>query len=353
MHIAVVGAGSWGTAVARLVARNGTPVRLWSHGAAVAEGINENHRNPRYLSSCELPQDVHASTQLSWCLEGACAVVYVVPSSALREIARASAPFVDVSTPVVVLTKGIESGSGLLMTDVVAEEIGNPERVACLSGPNHAEEVSLDLPSASVIASVSETTSSFFQRVFHADTFRTYVSDDVVGVEICAAAKNVVAIACGIAHGLGMGDNTSALLMTRGLAEMSRLVAACGGNPMTCMGLAGMGDLVATCTSEHSRNQTFGAAFAAGESLASYEARTHMVVEGARACCSMRELAARHGVEVPLAEAVYELLYQGAALPAVVTGLYARTPGEEFYGLDAPAAGTDTTDKGENNNGCC
>lgn len=338
MTVAVIGAGSWGTAVARLLACNGSEVRLWSHNAEVARSINEDHCNPRYLPACTLPPHVRASTDMAWCLEGTAAVVYVVPSSVLRETARASSSYMDVSTPAIVLTKGIESGSGLLMTDVVASEIGNPSRVACLSGPNHAEEVSLDLPSASVIAAADGRTAADFQRLFHTDTFRTYVSDDVVGVEICAAAKNVVAIACGIARGLGMGDNTTALLMTRGLAEMSRLVAACGGNPMTCMGLAGMGDLVATCTSQHSRNQTFGAAFASGESLASYEERTHMVVEGARACKSVRELAASHGVDVPLADAVYELLYEGVSLDAVVEGLYARTPGEEFYGLEPTVA---------------
>ena len=337
MTVTVVGAGSWGTAVARLLACNGSEVRLWSHNAEAARLINETHCNPRYLPACQLPAAVQASTDMAWCLAAADAVVYVVPSSALRQTAQASASFVGETTPAIVLTKGIESGTGLLMTDVVASEIGNPARVACLSGPNHAEEVSRDLPSAAVIACQDEATASGFQRLFHADIFRTYVSDDVVGVEICAAAKNVVAIACGIARGMGMGDNTTALLMTRGLAEMSRLVAACGGNPITCMGLAGMGDLVATCTSQHSRNQTFGAAFAAGESLASFEERTHMVVEGARACKSVRELAAAHGVDVPLADAVYELLYANVPVAQVVTNLYARTPGEEFYGLEAAA----------------
>lgn len=332
--VAVVGAGSWGTAVARQLARNGASVALWSHNAEVARSINEDGRNPRYLPDCQLPPSVRAETDLLACVDAKDAIVYVPPSKALREIVHLSAPGIGTDVPVAVLTKGIEPGTRMLMTEVVTDELGNPGRVACLSGPNHAEEVSQDLPSAAVIASSASSTALGFQQLFHSNTFRTYVSDDVVGIEICAAAKNVVAIACGISRGIGMGDNTAALLMTRGLAEMSRLVSARGGNPLTCMGLAGMGDLVATCTSRHSRNQTFGAAFAQGESLAQFEERTHMVVEGARACLSVRELAAACGVEVPLADAVYGLLYENRPLTEVTSALYARMPGEEFYGLE-------------------
>ena len=334
VRVAVVGAGSWGTAVAYRLAANGADVALWSHSASVAAAINAEHRNPTYLPGCLLPDSVVASTDLAACMEGASAVVFVVPSSHLRATARAAAPSIGADVPVAVLTKGIEHGTAKLMTEVVTDELGNPARIACLSGPNHAEEVSLGLPAAAVIASASPACAEFFQRLFHADTFRTYVSDDVVGVEICAAAKNVVAIACGILHGMEMGDNTTAVIMTRGLAEMSRLVSARGGNPMTCMGLAGVGDLIATCTSRHSRNQTFGAAFAAGESLEAFEERTHMVVEGARACRSIRELAQATGVEVPIADAVYNLLYGGASMDSVAAALYARTPSVEFYGLD-------------------
>ncbi len=332
--VAVVGAGSWGTAVARHLANQGREVALWARGEEVARGVNERHRNPRYLVSCELPETVSASTDLGSCLSGAQGAVFVVPSHALRATLHAAAPHVGDDLPVIMLTKGVESGTGLLMTEIACDELGGPGRIACLSGPNHAEEVSLDLPAAAVIAAEDPACAGFFQRLFHADRFRTYVSDDVVGVEICAAYKNVVAIACGIARGMGLGDNTGALIMTRGLAEMGRLVAARGGNPLTCIGLAGMGDLVATCTSEHSRNQTFGAAFVRGETLEEFEARTHMVVEGARACRSVRELAAPLGVEVPLADAVFDLLYGGVSIETVVAGLYAREPRTELYGLD-------------------
>lgn len=334
MDIAVVGAGSWGTAVARHLARQGHRVHLWAHSQVVADGINREHRNPRYLSDCDLPRGVEADTNLSRCLAAASCVVYVVPSHSLREVARASRAYLAADVPVIVLTKGIEADTGLLMTQVVAEEIGFSRRVACLSGPNHAEEVSRDMPSASVIAAEGSRVAGFFQRLFHADRFRTYVSEDVVGVEICAAYKNVVAIACGMARGFGTGDNTAAVLMTRGLAEMGRLVAASGGDPMTCLGLAGVGDLVATCTSRHSRNATFGAAFARGETLVQYQERTHMVVEGALACRSIRDLAKRQGVEVPIADAVFAMLYEGATLEDVSSALYAREPHTEFYGFD-------------------
>lgn len=335
--VAVVGAGSWGTAVARHLAKQGADVALWSRGEEVARAVNGTHRNPRYLPACELPAAVVADTDLGACLAGAESAVFVVPSHALRAMLHAAAPHVGPRTPVAVLTKGIEPGTCRLMTEVALDELGGAGRIACLSGPNHAEEVSQDLPAAAVIAAEDPACAAYFQGLFHADRFRTYVSDDVVGVEICAAFKNVVAIACGIVRGMELGDNTGAVIMTRGLAEMGRLVAARGGNPLTCMGLAGMGDLVATCTSGHSRNRTFGAAFVSGETLEGFEARTHMVVEGARACRSVRELAGPLGVEVPLADAVYDLLYGGVPLDDVAARLFAREPRAEFYGFGAPS----------------
>lgn len=334
----VIGAGSWGTAVARHLACQGHEVRLWSHGQAVADGINGEHRNPRYLSDVELPPTIVASCDLAWCVEGAQAVAYVVPSKNLREIARASAPALSTQTACAVLTKGIEPGSCKLMTQVVADEVGTPERVACLCGPNFAAEVVRGIPSGAVVASTEPEVALRLQGLFHAPLFRTYVSDDPVGVETCAASKNVMAIACGIARGMGTGDNTAAMLMTRGLAEMGRLVAATGGDPVTCMGLAGMGDLVATCTSTHSRNFTFGVGFARGETVEAYMERTHMVVEGYYACASISELAARAGVDLPIVRSVHRLLYEGCSLDEVTEDLYAREPHEEFYGF-SPAQG--------------
>ena len=220
------------------------------------------------------------------------------------------------------------------MADVVADVLGNPARVAALSGPNHAEEICQGLISAAVVACQSEGLAAYFQGAFVSQEFRVYRSQDIKGVEVCAAVKNVVAIACGICAGLGLGDNTLAVLMTRGLAEISRIVCAVGGDPMTCMGLAGMGDLVATCTSRHSRNRTFGEAFSHGESLEAYEERTGMVVEGARAALSTWELARELKIEAPLTNAVHSILYDGTELGEAAQLLLDRDPHVEFYGLD-------------------
>lgn len=332
-RVSVVGAGSWGTAVARHMARQGNDVRLWSHNPDVAHEVNGHRTNSTYLPGCDLGEGVACYTDHRQALEGADSVLFVVPSTHLRGVARDCSAFIAPQTPVCVLTKGIEYGSNMLMTEVVCDELGNGSRIGCLSGPNHAEEVCRDMPAGAVAASKDPACAEYFKDLFNADLFRTYVSADEVGVEVCAAAKNVVAIACGVVKGLSYGDNTLSVIMTRGLAEMSRIVAARGGDPLTCMGLAGMGDLVATCTSAHSRNQTFGAALAAGESLQSYEARTHMVVEGARACRSIRHMAGELGVEVPLTDAVYSLLYEDATLDQIAQTLFNRTPRVEFYGL--------------------
>ncbi len=332
-HVCVIGAGSWGTAVAAHLAKQGHEVRLWSHNAAVCQAINEDHSNPRYLSACTLGPNVVSHTDYRSCIEGADALLFVVPSAHLRNVAHECRDFVPETLPVCVLTKGIEYGTNKLMTEVIEDELGNRGRIAALSGPNHAEEVCLGMPAGAVCASTNLATAEYFKELFNADLFRTYISCDEVGVEVCAAAKNVVAIACGVVKGLSYGDNTLSVIMTRGLAEMSRIVVARGGDPLTCMGLAGMGDLVATCTSSHSRNQTFGAALAHGETLEAYETRTHMVVEGARACRSIRHMACDLGVEVPLTDAVYALLYEKKPMSDIIETLFRRTPRMEFYGL--------------------
>lgn len=215
----------------------------------------------------------------------------------------------------------------------MSEVWGNPARIAVLSGPNHAEEICKGKISAAVIASTHASVAQFFQRLIMNENFRIYLSDDVVGVELCAAIKNVVAIACGICTGLGYGDNALAVLMTRGLAEISRIVIAKGGKSLTCMGLAGMGDLIATCTSVHSRNRSFGCAFSQGESLQEYEQRTSMVVEGARAALSTQELCKKLSIESPLTNSVYSVLYEHAKLEDVIALLLERIPHEEFYGM--------------------
>lgn len=243
------------------------------------------------------------------------------------------ADVVDPDFPVIICSKGIEAGSGLLPVEVFAGEMGNPQRFAVLSGPNHAEEVIKGIPSGTVIASPSPDTAMFFRDLFASPTFRTYVSDDVTGVEICGAFKNIIAIAVGVSYGMGNGDNTAAMLMTRGLAEMSRLVVQAGGAALTCMGLAGTGDLIATCTSEHSRNRRFGKMVAEGKTLDDFTEQTHMVVEGAVACKSVQTLASHYEVELPIADMVRKVVWEGADPQVAAKLLVDRPLTTEFYGI--------------------
>ena len=316
------------------IAPRASSVMLWAHSHEVADGINKEHKNPRYLTDYRLPASVRASQSLEQALDGAEAVVFAVPSAHLRGVCEKARRFIAPDAPVLCLTKGIEPSTGYLMSEVVSDAIGSPERVMALSGPNHAEEVCRGGLSAAVIAASDGERAEAFKSLILSPSFRVYVSDDMVGVEMCGAVKNVVAIVCGIAVGLGYGDNTLAMIMTRGLAEISRLVHACSGEAMTCMGLAGMGDLIVTCTSRHSRNRTFGEAFARGESLEEYQSRRRMVVEGAAAARSVSELARSKGVDVPLTFALESVLYGGVTLESVLETLVNRIPNEEFYGLD-------------------
>ena len=357
MKVSVIGAGSWGTALSQVLAKNGNNVGLWARRPEVVKSINSEHKNPRYLSDVELDPDIVATVSYKDTLLRAKAAVIVTPSTLIRGAGGAMADIgasgfplllffagtkgrrgiladvVDSDFPVIVCSKGIEEGSGLLPIDILDAEMGNRERFAVLSGPNHAEEVIKGVPAATVIASESPETAAFFQNLFASESFRAYTSDDARGVELCAAFKNVIAIAVGISYGLGFGDNTAALLVSRGLAEMSRLVVACGGKALTCMGLAGTGDMVATCMSHHSRNRTFGEMLAAGKTLDDFTAETHMVAEGANACRNVRVLSERYGVELPLADAVRSVVWEGADPKAIAKALTARSLKPEFYGI--------------------
>lgn len=329
-QVAIVGAGSWGTALAQLAATAGNDVRLWARKEEVARGINADHVNPRYLADARLSERIEASTDIVRVVGGADAVVIVTPSSVMRETACAIAAHVGAKTPVALAAKGVEADTGMLPVEVFDEVLGGLGRLAALTGPNHAEEVVRGVPSGTVVSSYVPRTARFFQSLLSTESFRIYVGNDVVGAEVCAAYKNVIAIAVGASYGLGMGDNTAALLMTRGLAEMSRLVAACGGNAMTCMGLAGMGDLEVTCMSPHSRNRTFGYELAQGVTLDAYRARTHMVVEGALACRTLHDLALAHDVDLPLARTVRAIVWEGYDAVAAAQDLLDRPQKPEF-----------------------
>lgn len=334
MKAAVIGAGSWGTALAQVLGGKGVHVALWARDEAVERAVNSEHRNPRYLSDAELSGNIACTLSAQSALAGADAVVLATPSQHVRSTAEMLAPHLGAEVPVVVCSKGVEAGSGLLLTQVVADVVGGEGRIAVLSGPTHAEEVVEGQPSATVIAGTGEATVLFFRDLFATERFRTYASDDPVGVELCGAFKNVIAIAVGISYGMGYGDNTAALLITRGLAEMGRMVAACGGNALTCMGLAGAGDMVVTCMSRHSRNRRFGQDYIArGKTMEDFEADTHMVDEGAVACRTLEALSAAHGVELPLTDAVRDIVWNGGDLRAMARELFARPLKSEFYGM--------------------
>ena len=311
MRIAVIGAGSWGTAVAWLLDQKSYEVSLWAREEEIAQTITREHHNPTYLPDVIFTNRVVASSVMSEVLSGVDAVVMVTPSVGVRTTAELMKPYVDEATPIVILSKGVEGHTSMLMTEVLEDVLGSPERIAGLSGPNHAEEVSRGIPSATVVAAHNLKTAEFFQNLFSTSFFRVYTNDDIIGVEMCGAGKNIVAIACGMCDGLGLGDNTKASLMTRGLAELARLGEAVGASPLTYMGLAGMGDLIVTCTSKHSRNRALGELIAQGGTLADFEEKTKMVAEGAVACKSIHELAQKKGIDLPLTETVYNILYKG------------------------------------------
>lgn len=331
MKACVIGSGSWGTALAQVLADAGCQVSLAARRESVACGINQHHRNPDYLSDAILSDAITSTTSLDEAFDGAEACVIVTPSGYLRSTARAISSHVRPDLAVVLCSKGAEDGTGKLPAEVVADELGGLERLCVLSGPTHAEEVVKRVPSSAVCASVSEEMACRMRDLFSTDCFRTYTSADLVGVELCGAFKNVIAIAVGVAYGLGMGDNTAAAIITRGMAEMSRMVVTCGGEALTCLGLAGAGDMVVTCTSRHSRNRRFGEDYVArGRTLADFEADTHMVVEGALASKTLSDLAERRQVELPLTEAVRRVVWDGADARALAKALLDRPLKSEF-----------------------
>lgn len=334
MRVAVIGAGSWGTAVSWLLGNKGLDVSLWAREPEIAGGINQDRRNPVYLPEVEIPLSVTATPDVDEALAGAEAVVMVTPSIGVRSTAEMMRGSLGDDIPVIVLSKGLENTTFMLMTEVLEDVLGSSERIAGLSGPNHAEEVSRGIPSATVVASRNETVARTFQDLFMTRTFRVYTNPDVVGVELCGASKNVIAVAAGMSDGLGYGDNTKATLMTRGLAEMSRLGTTRGANHLTYMGLAGMGDLIATCTSRHSRNRGLGEHVAKGGTVASFEAETNMVAEGAVSCISIDELAAREGIELPITHWVRAILHEGASISSASEALMGREARDELHGMD-------------------
>jgi len=331
-RVAVLGAGSWGTTFAKVLADAGRDVRLWARRAELAATINADRTNPDYLAGVRLPPNLTATADADVALHGADAVVLAVPSQTLRDNLRTWQPALPAGVPLVSLAKGVELGSLKRMSEVISEVAGVPaELVAVVSGPNLAREIAEEQPTATVIACVDHERAVDLQRACFNRYFRPYTNSDVVGCELGGACKNVIALACGMATGLGFGSNTIGTLITRGLAETARLGAALGADPLTFAGLAGLGDLVASCSSPLSRNRTFGTRLGAGDSLAEAQRATNgQVAEGVKSCSSIRELARSVRVEMPITEVVHRVCHDGADPKAMAGELLGRSQKPEF-----------------------
>ena len=328
MRVGVVGAGSWGTTVAALAAAN-APTLLWARRPELAEQITSRHENGDYLPGFTLPDQLTASSSLQEVVSTADVLVMAVPSHGYREVAAEAARHLRPWVPVVSLTKGLERASRKRMSEVTRDEMpGHP--VAVLTGPNLAKEILSGQPAASVVAIDDNDIAAELQRLFSRPTLRIYTNDDVVGCEVGGVVKNVIAIAAGMAEGMGFGDNTRATLITRGLAEMTRLGAAMGGHAATFAGLAGMGDLIATCSSKQSRNNTVGFELGRGRTITDVVASMNMVAEGVKSSPSVLDLARRHGVEMPITEQVVAVCHQGKSAAEALTALMQRSRKSEM-----------------------
>jgi glycerol-3-phosphate dehydrogenase (NAD(P)+) len=331
-RVAVLGAGSWGTAFAKVLVDAGSEVTLWARRRELAEHINIAHENADYLPGVSLPPALRATDDHRAALDGVDVVAIAIPSQTLRANLAKWAPSVPTDATFVSLMKGVELGTTKRMSEVIAEVAGRPaDRIAVVSGPNLAPEIAQEQPTATVVACPDLDRAERVQQACTAPYFRPYTNADVVGCELGGAVKNVIALACGMAKGMGFGDNTLASLITRGLAETARLGAALGADPLTFAGLAGLGDLVATCASPLSRNRTFGERMGLGESFEQAQSAAHgQVAEGVKSCRSVLELAANHQVDVPITAAVEAVCYQGLSPAEMLRELMGRATKSEF-----------------------
>lgn len=327
MKATVYGAGSFGTAVAMVLANTCEQVMLWGRDARVIEGINKSHENVDYLPGLKLAPQIVGTTSLEEATANSQLIVTATPSHATRELMARLKGLLPKDAPIVTVAKGIENDSLLTMTEVL-EQCLPPEfhaNIAVLSGPSFAKEMVQQLPTVVTVAARSEETARRCQKMFLSESFRTYTSTDVVGVQVGAALKNVIAIAAGVSDGLGFGHNARAAIITRGLVEISRVAVKLGGNPLTLAGLSGMGDLVLTCTGELSRNRRVGIALGKGQALPDILREMKQVAEGVKTAKSARDLATKTGVELPICEQVYLIAYEGKSPKAAVLDLMGRT----------------------------
>ena len=320
MKVAVIGSGAWGTALAIRLHKNGHEVTMWTFEKELIPEMETTRRNPR-LPGALLPEGLSVSADYA-CARGCKMVVIASPSAPMRSVCRGVAPYIDEDAVVVSVTKGIELGTQLRMSQIVAQETG--KEVGVLTGPSHAEEVSVDIPTGLLAACPNQSLAEFVQDAFMCDTLRVYTSSDPIGAELGAALKNVIALCAGISDGVGYGDNTKAMLMTRGLTEISRLGVSLGAKKETFAGLAGVGDLIVTCTSMHSRNRRAGILIGQGKSAQEAMQEVGAVVEGYYAARSAWELGQRQGIDMPITEAAYKLLYEGMPLKETFSSLLQR-----------------------------
>ena len=328
-----MGAGSWGTTFAQVLCDAGTPTVLWARDQAIVDAVNSTHRNPRYLPDVALPEALTAVADPAAALDDADLVVLAVPAQTLRATLASWEPHIPSGALLVSLMKGIELGTCKRMSEVIVEVLGAPaSRVAVVSGPNLAPEIAQRQVAASVVASMDETAARHLQQACHTPYFRPYWNTDVIGCELGGSVKNVIALAVGIAVALGLGDNTKATLITRGLAEMARLGEAMGADPRTFAGLAGMGDLVATCSSPLSRNRTFGNHLGRGMTTAQALAAMSQTAEGVTSYAPVLELARKHGVEMPITEVVAAVIADNLPVREAAAVLASRSAKPEWYG---------------------
>ena len=327
LRVGLLGGGSWGTTVASLTARN-TPTKMWARSANTVDDINKHHRNEKYLPGARLTESLTATTSIKEAISDADVVVMGVPAQSFRHVLEDARPYIRPWVPIVSLSKGLERGTRMRMTEII-ETIMPGHPAGALSGPNLAREIVAGQAAASVIAMVDDTIANALQKVFRTGLFRVYTNDDVIGCELGGALKNVIAIAAGMGDGAGAGDNTRAAVITRGLAELTRLGTAMGGKPATFAGLAGMGDLVATCNSPLSRNRSVGFELGKGRSLEEIINEMSMVAEGVKTCSVVLELAREYGIEMPISEEVYKVIHDGSSVLDAFRGLLRHKTGSE------------------------
>jgi glycerol-3-phosphate dehydrogenase (NAD(P)+) len=331
VQAAVMGAGAWGTALAKVLADAGSDVALWARRPELADEINDIHRNTGYVGDAELPKSIRATSDPAEALSGACTVLLAVPSQTLRANLERWTSLIGDDVTLVSLAKGIELDTLMRMSQVIVQVTGaDPSRVAAVTGPNLASEIVDEQPAATVVACSDSGRAVTLQRALSTRYFRPYTNADVIGAEVGGACKNVIALACGMAAGVGLGENTLAAIITRGLAEIMRLGVALGAKPVTLAGLAGVGDLVATCTSPHSRNRTFGYRLGQGGTVeTAMQAAGGHIAEGVSSCQSVLALASSYDVEMPLTEAVHRVCHKGLSVDEAVTLLLGRSTKSE------------------------